>query len=174
MEISSEEKALLQLVDSDIEDSFSVGVTQSGPYLPGLYQYTTIPSDSRTLGRQGILSTFAGLLKRLSFYSPAVTNLTLQSGFTQYGQGFEFASYYKTITGDVVLQGRISRFAPGPNIAFAQLPEGFRPQLALTSPVTVSGVAKHVHITSDGDIICGAPLLVNEWLSLDGIRFRPA
>lgn len=175
MEITAEQKALLQLVDTDLESSFSSGVTQAGPYLPALDGYTKISSNNRDLGRKGILSTFASLLSRLTSFSPAVVPMTLQSGVYAWPDAtYNTPSFYKTITGEVVLQGLVGCPVLAPNSTITILPVGYRPAKSLIVPSVKAGVPSILVIGSNGLVFCNASTSMSEWISFDNIRFRPA
>lgn len=183
MEITPEQKALLQQVDADIEASFVGGVTQAGPYLPALPLYDRIKPADRQTGRQGILSTFAGFLSRLASFAPTVNPLVLENNFDSwntYTGGFGNPTpytnpgYYKNAIGEVVLQGMISTWA-SPNLTrFATLPVGYRSATTRLFPALLDGVAVSVWVGSAGGIYLGAAATSGQWLTLDGIRFRPA
>lgn len=166
MEITPEIKALLQSIDPDIENSFLEGVTQSGPYLDKLPQYDKIPAMYREQGRQGILLTFAGLLSRLSNFTPSIQTLVPGYPFSNSG-----ANFYKNILGEIVLNGRLtlSENSTGASI-LGVLPAGYRPSQLYTAVVASIGGFVILFVDTNGTIFTNDNLSAG-WIALDGIRF---
>lgn len=183
MEITPEQKALLQQVDADIEASFVGGVTQAGAYLPALPLYDRIKPADRQTGRQGILSTFAGFLARLASYQPTVNPLAFENGFSSwnaYTGAFgnptpftEFA-YHKNLIGEIVLEGAISTAAAPALTRIGTTPVGARSSMTRILPASLDGVGITVWVDAAGGIYTGSPTTSGQLLSLDGVRFRPA
>lgn len=188
MEITAEQKALLQLVDSDIENCFSTGVTQSGAYLPALTGYDRIPAQNRVLGRQGILSTFAGFLKELPSYIvnstkafvPSVQTLTLENGYST-GALYttpdpdQVPSYYKNAINEIVLQGIVYSGSAPSFTTIATLPVGYRPNKTyILSAVRGLAATITVYVATDGRVFCPVATSGGEWIALDSLRFRAA
>lgn len=178
MEILPEQKALLQLVDADLEDSFSTGVTQAGAYLPALPKYDTLPPDQKQIGRKGILSTFAGLLTRLGSYLPSVNPIPLTAAFQQWPETSTTrgTGYSKNVIGEIELQGfaRCVDASVSAYTTVGTLPPGSRPQKNLWIPAVKNGANTVMIITVDGVISISSGCVLDEWISFDGIRFRPA
>jgi len=183
MEITTDQKALLQLVDADIEASFVGGVTQAGAYLPALPLYDRIKPADRQTGRQGILSTFAGFLARLASFAPTAIPLPYLNGFSSYNQyiaGFgnptPYAepAYYKNAIGEVVLEGLIATPTCAAYVSFGNLPVGYRSAKTRIYTGIKDGSFIAIIVDSSGDIYCAVTCTSGQWISLDGIRFRPA
>jgi hypothetical protein len=184
MEISPNQKALLQVVDTDIENSFSDGVTQSGDYLPALPLYDRIPAPSRVLGRQGILSTFASLLAGLASFTPTRTLLALQNNFGSWNtyvgafgnpEVYTEAGQYINAIGEVVLGGVIACPEALGNVVFATLPVGARPtKTIILNALLDDDTAVSLFIDAAGQMYLGAATASGQRLSIDELRFRPA
>lgn len=183
MEITPEQKALLQQVDTDIEASFVGGVTQGGDFLPALPLYDRIKPEDRQTGRQGILSTFAGFLARLASFQPTVIPLAFENGYGSwneytgaFGNPTPFAEFgcHKNLVGEVVLEGLLATPTATPLARIGVTPVGYRSAKTRLLPGLLNGVAVDVWVDAGGGIYCGAAVTSGQWLSLDGIRFRPA
>lgn len=183
MEITPEQKTLLQQVDTDIEASFVGGVTQSGAFLPALPLYDRIKPADRQTGRQGILSTFAGFLARLASFQPTVNLLAFENGFASwnaYTGAFgnptpytEFA-YHKNLVGEIVLEGAVVTPAAPALTRIGVTPVGCRSSFTRLLPASLDGVGITVWVDAAGGIYTGSPTTSGQFLCLDGIRFRPA
>ena len=183
MEITPEQKTLLQQVDADIEASFVGGVTQAGAYLPALPLYERIKPADRQTGRNGILSTFAGFLARMASFQPTVHPLAFENGFgswNQYTGAFgnptpytEFG-YHKNLIGEVVLEGAIVTPAAPALTRIGTTPAGARSSFTRILPASLDGAGITVWVDAAGGVYTGSPTTSGQFLSLDGIRFRPA
>lgn len=175
MEITSEIKSLLQAVEPQIEAAFAEGVTQAGDFLPALPGYTTIPDTMRPQGRQGILSTFASLLKGVLGFRPTVNSFNFQNGYSVWGDpNFQDAGWYLDLNGDVVLIGLVANPAHLSDVDIAVLPEGYRPaktllftSMSVSTPITIS-------VKNTGGVAIRTDLASAGFASLSGIRFKPA
>lgn len=183
MEITLEQKTLLQQVDADIEASFVGGVTQGGAFLPALPLYERIKPADRQTGRQGILSTFAGFLARMASFQPTINPLALQNGFDSWNTytgafgnptPFPELAWHKNLVGEIVLQGMVATPATAAYAVVATTPAGARSAYTRIMPGLLDGVAVPIYVDAAGQIAVGVPCTSGQWLSLDGIRFRPA
>lgn len=183
MEITPEQKTMLQQVDGDIEASFVGGVTQGGPFLPALPLYDRIKPADRQTGRQGILSTFAGFLARMASFKPTVIPLAFENGYgswNEYTGAFgnptpytEFGCH-KNLIGEVVLEGLLATPTAAPLTRIGTTPAGYRSATTRLLPGLLGGVGVDIWVDPAGGIYCGAAVTSGQRLSLDGIRFRPA
>jgi hypothetical protein len=176
MEITTEQKTLLQAVEPQLETSFLEGVTASGAFLPALPGYATIPEALRPPGRQGILATFAALLKGLADFRPTFTDLTLVNEFSQWGDPEYFAAGSAlTPTGEVILRGLVrTPTTAASGATFGVLPVGHRPAKNIIVLAIVSEVPTPVTITPYGTLALRDAVSAESWISLDSIKFQPA
>ena len=170
MEITAEQKALLEAMEPDIEDAFLVGVTQGGsPFLPALPQYDKIPASLRPQGRKGIMSTFASFVKQLATQQPPQTAIGVQTGISNLD-----GTYTKNSIGEVVLSGRVNVLADTTGqVPIAILPVGYRPTKHACFVTAATGGATIVFVATSG-VVYTETNLVAGWLALDGIRFVSA
>ncbi|MBK9256697.1 MAG: hypothetical protein IPM42_14510 [Saprospiraceae bacterium] len=101
----------------------------------------------------------------------SVINPTLNTGWTNLGNQWEVAGYYKGKDGRVYLQGTIVKNAGSGNVVFS-LPTGYRPAKQLRfSAYRHDGLTTFISIDSFGSVLeSGAPN--GSQISLDGISFR--
>lgn len=176
MEINADQKSLIQSVESELESAFLTGVTQSGDFLPKLAGYDTIPEALRPQGRQGILSTFAALVKRMALFRPSRLPLSYMNGFANWPDtSFQAGSVYQSAaSGEIVIEGLCYNAISQPAFTvIAVLPEGFRPATSLIFPVSHDATCEPVRILSNGQIVAEFVTTTNP-ISLSGIRFLPA
>lgn len=176
MEINLDQKTLIQSIDSELESAFADGVTQSGGFLPKLTGYDTIPTDLRPQGRNGIMSTFASLVKRLGLFRPTQNAVPLNSSFSAWPDPAFGPPTYITFpaTGEIVLDGLF--YSPVSMAAFSvvgNLPVEARPAKGIIVPVVHNGSVSGLRILTNGQIVTEFITSTNP-ISLSGIRFLPA
>jgi hypothetical protein len=137
------------------------GTTEQYPKLPG---YDKLKVEDRQKGLQGLLGTFAALLK--AFTGRSRTNATLLNSFTG-GTGIQ---YFKTIDGYVQLEGYVIAPSSPNSKAILQLPVGYRP--STTRYFAVQGGSGYcaVAVQADGYVICQSAT-ASVYLALDPVRF---
>lgn len=171
IEITEQLKQFLQAVDPNVDTAFAEGVTSTGNYLPPLDGYDKIQPDLKPGARNGILATFAALVKQMAA-TPVPTNCSLLDGW--YGNStFPPVTYSKTILNDVFLNGVIYSSGTVSNSIAIILPEGYRPSRELYLPAIASTGLMGITITTVGTVIL-PPTLAGDWVSLDSIRFIAA
>ena len=94
------------------------------------------------------------------------TGLNFQSGWANYGSGFNSGAYRRSITGRVYLRGLISSGTVG---IVANLPVGFRPAATELFGVHAGGGGGRIDIATNGDIIFASGN--NGYVQLDGLTF---
>lgn len=182
MEVTQDQKRFLQEVDPKVEDTFLNGVTQSGAYLPGLPRYDTIDTNLRQSSRQGILSTFAGLIKGLGTFRPSVVTPALINGFFAWTDAaYEPLGYRVNLDGTVSLQGLVGCPADSLFKAIFVLPSELRPSKNLIFPTTCTtgvpgdlGKFSSIVVNGNGNVVLAVEVPVNGWISLSGVTFTPA
>lgn len=106
----------------------------------------------------------------------AWTDLTLASGFTAYGAGFNTPSYYKGSDGRIHLRGRVKTAGVYTGSTMATLPAGYRPvadESFVVGQSVTSGYGR-VDVNDIGTIVQQTTTATNGWVSLDGVSFAQA
>lgn len=101
----------------------------------------------------------------------AVIIPTLLNNFTQYGNGYANAGFYKDKMGRVHLRGTVNNVNNPTGLVIFNLPVGYRPTSGrLINTVNANGATGRVDIMPNGDlmVMTGAA----GWVNLDGISFR--
>ena len=102
----------------------------------------------------------------------SIINATLNTGWTNLGNQFETAGFYKGKDGRVYLQGTVVKNA-GSGIVVFSLPVGYRPAKELRFlAYRHSNLSAHIAIDSYGSVMELSSSPVNSQISLDGISFR--
>lgn len=172
LDVTPEQQAFLNEVDTHLETAMSTGVAQGPVFLPALPNYDRIPANMKVTGRQGILSTFAALVKGLFDLQQPLEPITLVNGFTNWTDAaFRTPQGYKSAGNEVGLTGMMRC----PTIAAYQtlgvLPVALRPTQAVIVTVVKSETPVSLYIKADGELTLGAACTDGEWLSID-TRFR--
>ncbi len=97
---------------------------------------------------------------------------TLQSSWQNYGGGYNSAAYYKSKDGRVYLRGLVKDGAVGGNATIFTLPAGYRPPSRELCIVKINTSFGRIDIDANGRVIPWN-ISQNDWVSLDGISFRP-
>jgi hypothetical protein len=149
------------------------------------YQFTISGAGTDTLSRkikfwaEGGLDMsgdfeVAGTLDADAIATPSWEDLSafFQNGWTDYGNGFVEAAYYKDPTGVVHLRGLITAGLNQQNTVIFTLPPTHRPTYGHQIFAVVNGVDTlgRIDIESDGDVVFRGS--TNTFLSLDQIQFR--
>jgi hypothetical protein len=116
----------------------------------------------------------AGSVSANAITTPLWEDLTafFQNGWTDYGNGFVEAAYYKDPEGVVHLRGLITGGLNQQNTVICTLPETHRPAYGHLIFAVVNGVDTlgRIDVESDGDVVFRGS--TNTFLSLDQIQFR--
>jgi len=176
LNVTPDQKSLIESLDSEIETAFSEGVSESTLFLDPLPGYNQIPANNKAQGREGILSTFASLIKRLGAFRPTIQGFSLANGFFAWPDPrYRAPSYYIEITGDVSLTGLLSHGTGADAfVAFATLPVEARPDKKIFMPAIKSdNTTVQLEVNPDGQIWFRDTISAGDIISLDGIRFMP-
>ena len=182
-----------QTVNSNIPGGggFTIGVTPDGIDFSNIYT----PNNTATSAVAYDSNYTAPVAGRYYLWTPALTSTTylpvngninmsgfietetetapvLLNGWTNYGNGFKTAGYYKDKQRIVHLSGMLNNNTPANTVLF-NLPLPYRPaggSLIVTVPNNLTNFTS-VTINSNGNITCSGNA-VSGFISLDGISFR--
>lgn len=96
---------------------------------------------------------------------------TLLNGWTDYGSGYEVASYWKDTCGVVHFSGLIDSGTATANTVLFVLPVGYRPRASEKFIVVSFNALCVIDVYADGNVTIRAGAN-SDWLSLSGIQFR--
>ena len=178
--------ALSTALDADLEVGMRDGISNSA----GTQQFAPVPNYSsiaiaaRNNGRHLAVGSLAMVVNQIRNYDPVripVTNwsngfLPYTSSGTTYSNGV--ASYYKNMAGECCLEGLI--LVPGTfsgNQVVCFIDSQYAPQSGHIFPAIgwsgAANVLMQVVIDNLGNLaLIGATSVQNQWVSLDGIRWR--
>jgi hypothetical protein len=106
------------------------------------------------------------------FEPKTYAELPLYYPYTQYGGGYQYAYYWKSVDGFVHLQGMVKSGGYGAGSWVGQLPVGCRPFSTSVFATATAGAVARVDVGPDGIITFQGPGDAANYLSLDGIVFK--
>lgn len=172
LNVTPEQRTLLDQVDIDLETAMSEGVSQGAVFLPALPQYDRVAPEVKSVGRQGILSTFAALIKSLFDFQQAPEPVTLVNGFANWPDGsFRTPQCYKSAGNEVGLTGLMRCPTIGASQVIGVLPVGCRPTQAVILTVVKNDTPVSMYVLPTGEMTLGTSCTDGQWISIDS-RFR--
>jgi hypothetical protein len=173
LEITNNQKVLLDNVDTAIDTAFTDGAgTSPVVSFPAIEGYDTITEDVQAKGRQGVLVTFAALLAKMAETRPAWLDVLPTYGFSLFNAlGYQNASATIDYQGKIVMRGMLTCPSSGGGVG-AVMPGGYVPLTVKNIVVATNTGPKNVTITTTGEIIVPATTL-GDWISFDNVSFWP-
>lgn len=110
-----------------------------------------------------------------SIVTESWTAPSLGNSWVNFGSPYNNAGYYKDKSGRVHLRGLIKSGTTSAGTIIFTLPNGYQPAATELRHVIVSPeVIARIDIQTNGNVVIGANLSSNAYLSLDGVSFRAA
>ena len=169
-------KIVLYASDNDDHQFFGLGVNEGVlRYQVGantndhvFYAGTSATTSNELMRIKGNGNvTVSGVVEVEPFATPALLN-----GFTQYGNGFANAAYYKDKMGRVFLRGTVNNVNDPDGLVIFNLPAGYRPSTSgqLMFEVINNSTTSRVDILANGDVVVTTGSA--GWVNLDEISFK--